>query len=125
MAFALCSCAGVKDVSKDPRFAEFATKRLTTKKGLMLYEKGHFIAPKSKRYNLTYVDCGEDNRLSIVPVGSDVKFERILYYDRNGEMQFEGTLYLKGRQYPFSFYIGLSGVYPNSWQRILDYFEMH
>lgn len=89
-----CDCQ--KDISQEPRFRDFATNQIMTKKDLRLYACSHSTGTKIL-HDLTTVDKGDKNLIGVVPLGAPVKLQKIIQGHQVGIVwkEFHGEIQYK------------------------------
>lgn len=106
----LSGCAHTTDLADKPPFRELTAGPSQTKRQLRLYDINYQSGAGRTRYNLTTVDQGADALIAFIPAGHPVKLKHVyVHHDLGGAWgQSVGEIIVKGRTYPFGFYMGSS-----------------
>jgi hypothetical protein len=120
----LTGCAYTTDLTNKPQFRELTAGPSQTKRQLRLYDINFQSGAGSNRYNLTTVDQGSDALIAFIPVGHPIKLNHVyVHHDLGGAWgQAVGEIIVRGRTYPFGFYMGSSLC--EAHDRLLKAFEV-
>lgn len=123
-AIPLVACTFNSDISNDIRLSPLIGKPLITKEPLRLYGIDYQRSSNEDLYDLTKVNYGDEDLIGMIPVGSNVRFEKAMKRSGGGRAweRFEGQVSYKDESYTIAYNLGLA-AYPDGWRRVYDVFE--